>query len=226
MFSHPTANNLICTEPSPKTPTPEKFFESEAVSNNSSSSNHNSTNDATTLSSGSGSGNGSGSGSGISGSDCTSSPTLSDASSSGYESLLDDSSQPDNTGELLNMGQQPHQQHQKQQQQQQQQQQQLLLPADADEIYYTEAPRDSPILDDFRATRQMLHIEDRYVPWGVDEEVYRCGKYESDEKARRIVTEWMLEVSWPKWFLPLCAFPAQSPRVGDRSYCSLIFRTC
>lgn len=184
MFSHPT-NNLICTEPSPKTPT-EKFFESEVASSSSNSSTSLAS-DETTMSSKSGSSS-SGSAGKDSVSECTSSPTLSDASS-GYESMLDDSSQPD--GHLHNMATVSFEEvHQHQQQQ--------VLPTEAvasEAIYYTVAPRDSRILDDFRATRQMLLIEDRYVPWGVDEVVYYCSKHESDERARRIVTEWMLEVS-------------------------------
>lgn len=179
MFSNPT-NNLICTEPSPKTPT-EKFFKSEVASSSNSSTSLSI--DETMSSSDGNNTNGSG-GSNSSASDCTSSPTLSDVSS-GYESMLDDSSQPDShlmhnivTGSLEAV-----------------QQEQQVLPSASEEIYYTSAPRDSQILDDFRATRQMLLIEDRYVPWGVDEAVYLCGKHESDERARRIVTEWMLEVS-------------------------------
>lgn len=178
MFSHPT-NNLICTEPSPKTPT-EKFFESEVASSSSTSKSISLASDETTMSTSSGK-----SGKGSSVSDCTSSPTLSEVSS-GYESMLDDSSQPD-THLLQNIvsGSLQAVQHEQ------------VLPSAAsasEEIYYTAAPRDSQILDDFRATRQMLLIEDRYVPWGVDEVVYHCSKHESDERARRIVTEWMLEV--------------------------------
>ena len=45
-----------------------------------------------------------------------------------------------------------------------------------------------------RIPRQMLQIEFQYVPRAVDTLVYLCKKYEPDEKARRIVTEWMLEV--------------------------------
>lgn len=182
MFSHPT-NNIICTEPSPKTPT-EKFFESEVAS---SSSNSSTSLDETTMSSTSGSSDNGSAGKG-SVTECTSSPTLSDASS-GYESMLDDSSQPD--GHLHNMATVNFEAVHEHQQQQ-------VLPSAAvasEAIFYTVAPRDSQILDDFRATRQMLLIEDRYVPWGVDEVVYYCSKHESDERARRIVTEWMLEVS-------------------------------
>lgn len=57
---------------------------------------------------------------------------------------------------------------------------------------------DYRMLEDVRIPRQLLAIEDQYVPWSVDDRVYRCDEYEADEKARRILTEWMLEVCKPR----------------------------
>ena len=53
---------------------------------------------------------------------------------------------------------------------------------------------DQNLLDDVRIPRQLLTIEDKYVPWNVDECLYQCPKYDADEKCRRILTEWMLDV--------------------------------
>ncbi|KAI2807992.1 G1/S-specific cyclin-D1, partial [Blomia tropicalis] len=58
----------------------------------------------------------------------------------------------------------------------------------------TRASHDAHMLNDLRIPRQMLQIECQYVPFGVVEGVYLNGKYEADERARTIVTEWMLEV--------------------------------
>ena len=63
------------------------------------------------------------------------------------------------------------------------------------EVYSTCSKLDPHMLDDLRIPRQLLCIEDRYVAWNVDELVYQCSRHEIDEKSRRVLTEWMLEVS-------------------------------
>lgn len=80
------------------------------------------------------------------------------------------------------------------------------------EVFSTRAQFDRHLLDDIRALRQMLQIEHLYVPWGVDQLVYLCDKYETDEKARRIVTEWMLEVCLLKTHFRTCHFSAKPTR--------------
>lgn len=96
---------------------------------------------------------------------------LSEASS-GYESLIDEYSQLEN-GSFVNND------------------------IASSEVYSIPAKLDHHMLTDLRVLGQMLKIESLYVPWNVDKMVYQSVKYETDEKARRIVTEWMLEVSGP-----------------------------